>query len=190
MCRHWKPRTQIVKILTLTVVFFKTRPPIEPVSFVRTICSEAASTSQGRTRFAKRLTPISLQGYATEEGLQHVAKKVLAPHFHDEPVTEKKFAIRPTVRDHTKGLTRDCIIKTVADLVGKRHRVDLKNYDFLVLVEVYKNVCGMSVVGSEYEGLKRYNLAEIYEPTSKSEGKVDAIEGLIDASEGRTPRKD
>lgn len=30
-----------------------------------------------------------------------------------------------------------------------------------------QNVCGMSVVGSDYEKLKRYNLSEIYEPTPK-----------------------
>ena len=28
-----------------------------------------------------------------------------------------------------------------------------------------QNMCGMSVVGSDYEELKRYNLAEIYDPT-------------------------
>lgn len=30
-----------------------------------------------------------------------------------------------------------------------------------------QNVCGMSVVSCDYDKLKRYNLAEIYEPTPK-----------------------
>lgn len=30
-----------------------------------------------------------------------------------------------------------------------------------------KNVLGMSVVGSDYDELKQYNLAEIYDPTPK-----------------------
>lgn len=28
-----------------------------------------------------------------------------------------------------------------------------------------QNVCGMSVVGAEFERLKRFNLAELYEPS-------------------------
>lgn len=72
--------------------------------------------------------------------------------------------------------------------------MDLKEFDLLILVDVYKvrrsesgevhstglkitseteltlaqNVCGMSVVGNDYEKLKRYNLSEIYEPTPKA----------------------
>jgi tRNA acetyltransferase TAN1 len=30
---------------------------------------------------------------------------------------------------------------------------------------IRQNVCGMSVVGNDFEELKRFNLAEIYQPT-------------------------
>lgn len=33
-------------------------------------------------------------------------------------------------------LNRDTIIKTVADVVGPEHPVDLKNYDYTILVDV------------------------------------------------------
>lgn len=48
-----------------------------------------------------------------------------------------QFAIRPTLRNHTS-LTRDSVIKLVASLVGRNHQVDLKDYDLLILVELYK----------------------------------------------------
>jgi hypothetical protein len=138
--------------------------------------------------------------------------------------SHKQFAIRPTIRNHTT-LNRDIVIKQVADAVGKPHSVDLKGYDLLILVEIYKvrltmhmsmkekskievktalsrrrkrtdpsvclaavgkpecndylaswtpqankfsqNICGMSVVGHDYDTLKRYNLSEIYSPTPK-----------------------
>lgn len=48
-----------------------------------------------------------------------------------------QFAIRPTLRNHNI-LTRDSIIKQVASLVGPGHIVDLKNYDLLIVVEVYQ----------------------------------------------------
>lgn len=34
-------------------------------------------------------------------------------------------------------------------------------------VQLIQNVIGMSVVGSDYEELKRFNLMEIYSPTPK-----------------------
>lgn len=50
-----------------------------------------------------------------------------------------QFAIRPTMRNHNL-LKRDAIIQKVASIVGHRHRVDLKNYDDLIVVEAY-TVC-------------------------------------------------
>lgn len=48
-----------------------------------------------------------------------------------------QFAIRPTLRNHNI-LSRDSVIKQVASLVGPGHQVDLKNYELLVVVEVYQ----------------------------------------------------
>lgn len=47
-----------------------------------------------------------------------------------------QFAIRPTLRNHNI-LKRDSIIQKVASLVGSGHKVDLKNYDDLIIVEAY-----------------------------------------------------
>lgn len=93
-----------------------------------------------------------------------------------------KYAIRPSIRGNKK-FSRDTIIKTVADLVGPEHPVDLKNYDLAILVDVvqvssfgrlshetkkmlisHQNVMSMSIVGSDYDQLKRFNLAELYTP--------------------------
>lgn len=73
------------------VLFFRTRAPIEPVSFVHKICSDAlALVSTKRHRWVRRLTPMSRMGKATEKGLDAVAKAVLAPAFHDEGGSPKK----------------------------------------------------------------------------------------------------
>lgn len=73
------------------VMFFKTRAPIEPVEFVRRICEDAMASSERKTgRFVKRLTPMTLMGKASQNGLEEVAAKVLAPHFHAEGSAGKK----------------------------------------------------------------------------------------------------
>ncbi|CAK4034219.1 related to dihydropteroate synthase [Lecanosticta acicola] len=151
------------------VIFFKTSAPVDPVSLVKTICEDAMSDSEKkRTRFAKRLSPMTLMGRASTEGLEKVAQEVLAPHFHQEPFQKRKFAIRPTLRNHNI-LTRDSIIKQVASIVGPGHQVDLTNYDLLIVVEVYQNVCGVSVFDDSFEKLKRYNISEIFDPTPREE---------------------
>lgn len=48
-----------------------------------------------------------------------------------------KFAIRPSIRNN-KEFSRDEVIKSVAAAVGPGHIVDLRGYDLLILVEIYK----------------------------------------------------
>jgi len=80
-----------VRLDVQCVVFFKTVAPVEPVSFVRAICEDAVSKSAiKRTRFAKRLSPMTMMGRASTEGLEKVAIEVLAPHFHREPFVARK----------------------------------------------------------------------------------------------------
>lgn len=77
--------------LTLVVVFFKTRAPVEPVSFVHKICQDTADGVQHKNcRFVKRLTPITGIEKANEKGLETVAERILAPHFHGESNAGKK----------------------------------------------------------------------------------------------------
>ncbi|RMZ11950.1 hypothetical protein D0862_02806, partial [Hortaea werneckii] len=154
-----------VRVDVQCVVFFRTVAPVEPVSFVQRICEDAVNKKlRRRTKTVKRLSPMSLMGRASAEGLESVAKQVLAPHFHKQPFESRKFAIRPTLRNHSI-LSRDSIIKQVASIVGPGHVVDLKNYDLLIVVEVYQNICGVSVVNNDFEKLKRFNIAEIVDPT-------------------------
>ncbi|MCJ1308636.1 hypothetical protein MMC25_002289 [Agyrium rufum] len=161
-----QPLLQSLKVDVKCVTFIKTMVPIDPVALVHSICKDAMDSAHTKkSRWIKRLTPMSMIGKATEKGIEDVARIVLGPHFHQPQSPPQKFAIRTTIRNHTV-LNRDIIIQRVAALVGDRHTVDLKNYDSLILVEVYKNICGMSVVGGDYEQLKRYNLSEIYEPSA------------------------
>jgi len=72
-----------------TVIFFRTQSPIEPVSFVHAIMKDVATAGTPRTRYVKRLTPMTRMGRSTEDGLAAVAKDVLAPHFHADAEPKK-----------------------------------------------------------------------------------------------------
>jgi len=161
------------------VLFFKTQAPIVPVDFVHRICEDAVARPGGRRhRFVNRLTPMTLLGKATENGIDELGKTVLGEHFRlavDENADDTgkeagfSYAIRPTIRNH-KTLKRDAVIKQVASLVASTHKVDLTNPEKVILVEIYQSICGISVVGGDWEALKRFNLAELYQPTTAAQG--------------------
>ncbi|RVX75195.1 hypothetical protein B0A52_00547 [Exophiala mesophila] len=157
---------------------------LDPVEIVRTLCTSAADVNfKGpRSRYIKRLTPITLVRKTLNDGLESLCEEVLPEHFRiggdgsdtQEPeqtstpqstTKSYKFAIRPSIRNNNK-LDRDQVIQTVAQKIGllgkNMHTVDLKHYDKLVLVDIYRNIVGMSVVGPEFETLKRFNLAELH----------------------------
>lgn len=72
-------------------MFFRTRSPIEPVSFVHKICQDISNGAQPKNlRYVKRLTPITATDKATPQGLEAVAREVLAPHFHGADQAGKK----------------------------------------------------------------------------------------------------
>ncbi|KAF2634584.1 hypothetical protein P280DRAFT_474535 [Massarina eburnea CBS 473.64] len=157
------------QISTACLVFFKARKPVEPVKFVQNICQDVADGKRlSRCNFVKRLTPIEAMDKATDRGLEDVARQVIAPHFHGADQARKKFAIRVSIRNN-KQFTRDVVIQTVASVVGPGHKVDLSGYDLLILVEIYQNMIGMSVVGPDFEKLRRFNIAELRDASRSNE---------------------
>lgn len=91
-------------MLIPAVAFFRTRQPLEPVSFVRKICQDIADGAQPRNlSYVKRLTPITATEKATQQGLESVARQVLAPHFHGPDNTEKSVSLA-----FARQMTRSC----------------------------------------------------------------------------------
>ncbi|KAI0409389.1 hypothetical protein F4802DRAFT_546410 [Xylaria palmicola] len=185
----------LMKMNVDCVLFMRTRAPVDPMVLVREICKDAAvakDRSLWRSRFMNKLTPISYTGKATEKGLEDVAQKVLSDHFQlAESETEEKdssqgqacsYAIRPTIRSHTT-LKRTEIIDKVASMISKRHHVDLKNPDKVIIIEIFQTFCGMSVVGKDWEAMKRYNIHELYLAASKSAACSDESEEVAGGEE-------
>ncbi|KAH6844878.1 hypothetical protein B0I37DRAFT_378572 [Chaetomium sp. MPI-CAGE-AT-0009] len=175
------------------LLYVKTQPPVDPVGFVRRICEDARRCGElpglMRCRYVNRLTPISVMGKASENGLverktegevkstaegelagdddgkKDAAEADIKAPGSEEAAPEKKpftYAIRPTIRNHSN-LKRDFVINTVAGLINAdRHKVNLTSPDKVILIDIYQSVCGMSVVDGDWDELKRYNLTELY----------------------------
>lgn len=146
------------------LVFVKVRKPADPVQLVQSICEDAFVSKQKNTRFTQKLTPISFSVSASMDELIKLAKRVLAPEFHQEKdQTPHKFAIQVTRRNFNT-LEKEDIIKTIANSVGRDHghSVDLKEFDRLIMVECYKNNIGMSVA-TNFKKYEKFNLQQIFE---------------------------
>ena len=174
------------------LVFIKTRKPIDPEVLVSRICQESADSGVKLTRYTQRLTPISFSVTATKEELAKLATRVLKPHFHREEGQESlKFAIQVTKRNFN-AIPKDEIIKKIAETVGREHghRVDLKNYDRLIMVEGYKSNIGMSVM-SNYDVLGKFNLQMIYDnAVEEKERKEKEEKGESKEEEPKEDNKD
>lgn len=155
------------------MLFVRTRKPVVPVDFVKTICQGVKDTGNKSTRFVQRMTPVTLTSSASKTELEKLCDIVLGPHFHQkEGQKPLKYAIRPTMRNFDV-MDRDEVIQTVASRVGQEHghSVNLKNYDKLILVDCFKASIGMAVVGSveDYEGLARFNIEQLWERHNEAE---------------------
>lgn len=151
------------------VTFYKTRKPVVPEKFVHELMKDFKNNELKRTRHIAKILPITNSCTATISELEKLCDKVLAAHFHTDEALKQplKFAVDVTRRNFGT-LERLDIIKTVAAKVGQngenKHRVDLKNYDKLVIVECFKKNIGMSVVDKDYlTEFKKYNVQQIFE---------------------------
>ncbi|GMM32838.1 putative tRNA acetyltransferase [Saccharomycopsis crataegensis] len=146
------------------LVFIKLRRPIDPEKFIHRILTDLYNDKERRTRFTLKLTPVQSSSSASIEEIQKLSKKVLARHFHNPEDQKKgiKFAINVSKRNFNT-VPREELIKKIAECMGHEndHKVDLKNYDKLVMVECFKNNVGMSVA-DDYEKYSRYNVDQMY----------------------------
>lgn len=76
------------------VIFIRTRKPIDPVDLVLRICRDTQKTGTKRSRYAQRLTPVSLTGVATLEGFTKLAETLLNPIFHSGSLNQPAYKVR------------------------------------------------------------------------------------------------
>ncbi|KAG5519754.1 hypothetical protein PMAC_000027 [Pneumocystis sp. 'macacae'] len=171
--KHYS-KLQVIDIKTPCVVFIRTKWPLDPVEIVRDLCEKILLNQIKRIRWSQRLTPVTLTACATLPDLQKLAQKVLQLYFDKNGPEALKEIISNRQKQNINTLckmTREDIIKIIAPIASARHKVDLKNYDFLIMVEVFKGICGISVV-HDFERFKKLNIASIMESTTKKYKRI------------------
>lgn len=162
-----KSQFQQVETKTPNCIFIKTT--IEnPLELAEKIMRNIFETKKRKTRNLLRLIPIEIVCRADLTDITNSAGKLFDKYFLN--VSPKTFAIVVNKR-YNNSIDRMKIIKELADIVtfkNIQHKVDLKNAELTVVVEVIKGLCCLAIL-PDYNKLRKFNLAELVGPTEKKD---------------------
>ncbi|RXW16571.1 hypothetical protein EST38_g9284 [Candolleomyces aberdarensis] len=96
--------------------------------------------------------------------MKSLCEKVFGAFFEKEQGKAFTYKIELRVRNHTT-LARPAIIQHIASWVPEGHTVSLDNPEIFVLVEIFKSVCGVSIVRDYYK-LAKFNVLELANKTN------------------------
>lgn len=149
---------QAVDTQTANCIFIEAKIE-DPLAMAVKIVRDIAETKVARTRFLLRLIPVEIVCKANIVDIMTQAAQIFDKHFLTEP---KSYAIIFN-RRYNNDIKRDHVIKELADIIQAKNlhnKVDLKNPQLAVIVEVIKGFCCLSVL-PDYYLLKKYNLVEL-----------------------------
>lgn len=188
-------RFQHVDTEISNLVFIKTTL-IDPVELGSHIVSDIASTKKSVSRFLLRFIPVEVVCKATIGDMKTAAGKLFDDHFLNCP--PKTYSIIINKR-YNNSIQRDDIIEELAGLVAFKnvhHKVDLKNADCSVIVEILKGICCLSVLPN-YLKWKKYNISELILantavlPAKKDNGtEIDGSSEVLEAAKPSNDEKE
>lgn len=160
---------------TPCVIFISCKPPVDPVKLVVTHIENVQKTGVAKTRYTHRLTPVSGTCIANLPEIYSLCQRVFSPFFAenggDDPPKTHKYKIELRIRNHNT-LTRMEIIQEIAQCVPVSYTVDLDNPDVFILVEVFKNTCGVSIL-KDYYRCQKFNVMTLAHEKNEPESFKD-----------------
>ncbi|KAJ7476071.1 hypothetical protein FB451DRAFT_1351352 [Mycena latifolia] len=161
---------------TPCVVFISCKPPVDPVKLVTTHVQNVQDTGVTHTRYSLRFSPVSASCVTNLPEIQALCRTVFEPFFGEGVDQKFRYKIELRIRNHST-ITRSDLIEAIAKCVPEGHTVDLDDPELFILVEVFKSVCGVSVVRDYYK-FQKFNVVEIAnaKASKSTENSVRRIE--------------
>ena len=152
-------RFQVVDSGVQNLVFIRTTVE-SPVELAESIMKEVQSSGTQISRYLLRLVPVEVTCKAFSENVEEAAKPVIFKRFHDKG--EISYCIQFKSRLNAS-FGREEAYKTIGKMVkdaNPQSKVEFKNPDYVILVEVMKSFCCISTL-SNYFSFKKYNILEL-----------------------------
>lgn len=107
-------------------------------------------------RFCQRITPIEQTCMAKIDDIRVAASALIAEHFRGDSA---EFSVGFESRLNNS-LDRMTVINMLVDMVGPRHKVNLGAPQKVIVVQIFKNMCAMSVLDN-WVANRKYNAQEV-----------------------------
>lgn len=133
-----------------------------PREIVEHMMASTARTKKHMSRFLLRLLPVEVSCYASGEEISRAITPIIKQYFPVDAEAPVKFAVQYDARANS-GIERMKIIDAVAKSVPEPHKVDLKNPDKTIIVQIIKTVCLIGVV-EKYKEFAKYNVRQLTSP--------------------------
>ncbi|KAJ8449429.1 hypothetical protein Cgig2_002226 [Carnegiea gigantea] len=130
-----------------------------PREIVQHMMEVAATTKKHMSRFLLRVLPVEVSCYTSPEEISRAVKPLFERYFDVDAEAPVKFAVQYDARANS-GIERMKIIDAVAKSVPAPHKVDLKNPEKTIIVQIIKTVCLIGVV-QKYKELAKYNVRQL-----------------------------
>lgn len=133
----------------------------DPVALAEKIMCDVYENKQMQTRFLLRLVPVEITCKAYIKDIEKAIEPLLIKYFTNEP---HSFSIIFNHRNNNS-ISKDEVIKIIADKVSSLradHKVNLKDAERSIIIEVIRNIALLSVVPNFFK-YKKYNLHSICE---------------------------
>lgn len=132
-----------------------------PCELIHTILKDIYETQVQKSRFALRVIPIQTICRANLTDINNSAQDLFEPFFRTSYGTMLTYGISFKARMTSK-VSRDEVIDSLCQIIGEMNPLNKVNYsnpDLIVLVEVLRGFCCLSVV-KDFNKFRKYNLQE------------------------------
>lgn len=170
-------RFQVVDSGATNCVFIKTTLD-QPEEMLHKIFSDISQSQKSRSRFMLRVTPVVGSCRADAEKIDDLCMSLFPRYFPKD--SEETYAIVFKVRNNAT-VGRNMIFNVMGEAmrdVAPFVKVNLKNPDVVINVDVLKTVCCVGFLRDFFK-FKKYNIQEIVKPT--------ATENIADSENSTKP---
>ncbi|EKX50890.1 hypothetical protein GUITHDRAFT_161739 [Guillardia theta CCMP2712] len=131
---------------------------MNPLEICLDFLNEVKQQNHSKTKYAVRITPVLATCYASEECILKAVQPLIDEHLSAQ-AKETRYSIVFRKRSNDD-VERIKIIDKIAQLVDKKHKVDLSSPEVCILVDILTNACCLGIA-PDYFSFKKYNIHEL-----------------------------
>ena len=162
-------RFQVVDSGVQNLVFIRTTVE-SPVELADSVMREVRTSGTQISRYLLRLVPVEVTCKAFSENVEEAVKPVISKRFQDKGDTTYCIQFKSRLNN---SFAKEEAYKTIGKMVrdvNPQSKVEFKDPDHVILLEVMKSFCCISIL-TNYFAFKKYNILELANAQKTSSDK-------------------